>query len=81
MVGGGFRSRDRSQSRRGPAAKPLPANAVVQKVPVDPKAGPTTVANLFYKQTAVIEHLDPDLTIRGLIQIHARNATKVKPAH
>ncbi|HEV2653103.1 MAG TPA: type III pantothenate kinase [Rhizomicrobium sp.] len=40
------------------------------------------LANLFYKQTAVIEHLDPDLTIRGLIQIHARNAAraKVKPA-
>lgn len=33
------------------------------------------LANLFYKQTAAIDHLDPDLTIRGLIQIHARNAT------
>jgi type III pantothenate kinase len=31
------------------------------------------LANLFYKQTAAIDHLDPDLTIRGLIQIHARN--------
>ncbi|MBV9992508.1 MAG: type III pantothenate kinase [Alphaproteobacteria bacterium] len=31
------------------------------------------LANLFYKQTTVIDHLDPDLTIRGLIQIHARN--------
>ncbi len=45
-------------------------------------AGPMTVigtgglANLFYKQTSVIDHLDPDLTIRGLIQIHARNARK-----
>jgi type III pantothenate kinase len=39
------------------------------------------LANLFYKQTSVIEHLDPDLTIRGLIQIHARNVkrAKVKP--
>jgi len=40
------------------------------------------LANLFYKQTSVIEYLDPDLTIRGLIQIHARNAerAKAKPA-
>ena len=30
------------------------------------------LANLFYKQTPVIEHLDPDLTIRGLAMIHAR---------
>lgn len=39
------------------------------------------LANLFYKQTSVIEYLDPDLTIRGLIQIHARNVerAKVKP--
>ena len=36
------------------------------------------LANLFYKQTSVIEHLDPDLTIRGLIQIHARNAARAK---
>ena len=34
------------------------------------------LANLFYKQTNVIDHLDPDLTIRGLILIHARNASK-----
>lgn len=34
------------------------------------------LANLFYKQTASIDHLDPDLTIRGLIMIHARNAKK-----
>jgi type III pantothenate kinase len=32
------------------------------------------LANLFYRQTSSIDHLDPDLTIRGLIQIHARNA-------
>jgi type III pantothenate kinase len=36
------------------------------------------LANLFYKQTSVIEHLDPDLTIRGLIQIHARNVKRAK---
>ena len=34
------------------------------------------LANLFYKQTSAIDHLDPDLTIRGLIQIHARNQRK-----
>jgi type III pantothenate kinase len=34
------------------------------------------LANLFYKQTNVIDHLDPDLTIRGLILIHAKNASK-----
>jgi type III pantothenate kinase len=32
------------------------------------------LANLFYTQTPVIEHLDPDLNIRGLMLIHARNA-------
>ena len=36
------------------------------------------LANLFYKQTTAIEHLDPDLTIRGLVQIHARNAERAK---
>jgi type III pantothenate kinase len=36
------------------------------------------LANLFFKQTPVIEHLDPDLTIRGLIMIHARNAARAK---
>ena len=30
------------------------------------------LANIFYKQTPAIEHLDPDLTIRGLALIHAR---------
>ena len=34
------------------------------------------LANLFFKQTPVIEHLDPDLTIRGLVMIHARNAKR-----
>jgi type III pantothenate kinase len=32
------------------------------------------LANLFYRQTPAIEHLDPDLNIRGLMLIHARNA-------
>jgi type III pantothenate kinase len=32
------------------------------------------LANPFYKQTQAIDHLDPDLTIRGLVLIHARNA-------
>jgi type III pantothenate kinase len=36
------------------------------------------LANLFYRQTTAIDHLDPDLTIRGLIQIYARNAPKPK---
>src|SRR5215469_15535188 len=36
------------------------------------------LANLFYKQTPVIEHLDPDLTIRGLALIHARNVARAK---
>ena len=31
------------------------------------------LAGVFYKQTQAIDHLDPDLTIRGLILIHARN--------
>ena len=31
------------------------------------------LASLFYKQTDVIEHLDEDLTIRGLVIIHAKN--------
>ena len=31
------------------------------------------LANLFYRQTQVIDHLDGDLTIRGLVLIHARN--------
>jgi type III pantothenate kinase len=34
------------------------------------------LANLFYKQTSSIDHLDPDLTLRGLILLHARNAKK-----
>jgi type III pantothenate kinase len=36
------------------------------------------LANLFHRQTTVIDHLDPDLTIRGLVMIHARNAAPAK---
>ncbi len=32
------------------------------------------LANLFYRQTQAIDHLDADLTMRGLILIHERNA-------
>jgi type III pantothenate kinase len=39
------------------------------------------LAHLFQRDIAAIEHVDPDLTIRGLILIHARNAqTKPSPA-
>jgi type III pantothenate kinase len=34
------------------------------------------LANLFHKQTTSIDHLDPDLTTRGLIMIYKRNAKK-----
>ena len=34
------------------------------------------LAALFQKQVAVIDHLDADLTISGLIRIHARNTKK-----
>ncbi len=36
------------------------------------------LANLFYKQTNAIDHLDPDLTIRGLVMIYKRNSQKSK---
>jgi type III pantothenate kinase len=36
------------------------------------------LANVFHAQTASIDYYDPDLTIRGLIQIHARNAARAK---
>jgi type III pantothenate kinase len=35
------------------------------------------LAGLFYKQTQAIDHLDEDLTIRGLVLIHARNTKTV----
>ena len=39
------------------------------------------LATLFHKQIAAIDHLDVDLTIRGLVQIYARNAKRRgKPA-
>lgn len=31
------------------------------------------VASLFYDATKVIDHFDPDLTIRGLLEVHRRN--------
>lgn len=34
------------------------------------------LAHLFQRDIPVIEHIDPDLTIRGLVLIHARNAPK-----
>ncbi len=34
------------------------------------------LAKVFFKQTPVIDHLDPDLTIRGLMLIYARNAAQ-----
>ena len=34
------------------------------------------LATPFHRQTQAIDHLDPDLTIRGLIQIYERNAKK-----
>lgn len=35
------------------------------------------VASLFEGATAKIDHFDPDLTIRGLLEIHRRNASKI----
>jgi type III pantothenate kinase len=34
------------------------------------------LANPFHRQTQAIDHLDPDLTIRGLVMIYQRNAKK-----
>lgn len=34
------------------------------------------LAKIFHKQTSSIDHLDPDLTIRGLVLIHARNVAR-----
>jgi len=31
------------------------------------------LATPFHRQTEAIDHLDPDLTIRGLVMIHKRN--------
>lgn len=35
------------------------------------------VASLFHGATLAIDHFDPDLTIRGLLEIHRRNSAKV----
>jgi type III pantothenate kinase len=34
------------------------------------------LGRVYYRQTPAIDHYDPDLTIRGLVQIYARNAKK-----
>ena len=34
------------------------------------------VASLFHGATLSIDHFDPDLTIRGLLEIHRRNSSK-----
>lgn len=34
------------------------------------------VASLFHGATAAIDHFDPDLTIRGLLELHRRNSKK-----
>jgi type III pantothenate kinase len=34
------------------------------------------LGRVFYRQTPAIDHYDPDLTIRGLAQIYARNSVK-----
>ena len=31
------------------------------------------LAPLFHAATAVIEHIDPDLTMRGLLEVYRRN--------
>ncbi len=36
------------------------------------------LARLFHKQITAIDHLDPDLTIRGLVLVHKRNAGAVR---
>jgi type III pantothenate kinase len=34
------------------------------------------LAALFHRQVSAIEHVDPDLTISGLMLIHARNSAR-----
>jgi type III pantothenate kinase len=47
--------------------------------------GPVTViatgglATLFNRHTSAIDHVDGDLTIRGLVRIHALNAGPIVP--
>lgn len=38
------------------------------------------VASLFYDATASIDHFDPDLTIRGLLEVHRRNHGRIQAA-
>ena len=45
--------------------RPLSGNTVAQL--------PSGLAPLFAKGTPVIEHVDADLTIRGLLEVHRRN--------
>jgi len=35
------------------------------------------IASLFHGATEAIDHFDPDLTIRGLLEIYRRNAATV----
>lgn len=37
------------------------------------------LAGVFYRQTQAIDHLDADLTIRGLVLVHARNTEAGRP--
>jgi type III pantothenate kinase len=37
------------------------------------------LASIFQRQVAGIDHVEPDLTIRGLMLIYARNQAKAKP--
>ena len=38
------------------------------------------LASIFHRQVATIDHADPDLTVRSLIRIHARNRAGARPA-
>ena len=38
------------------------------------------LARLFHRHIAVIDHMDPDLTIRGLVLVHKRNAGAARAA-
>jgi type III pantothenate kinase len=37
------------------------------------------VASLFHGATAAIDHFDPDLTIRGMLEVHRRNPPPARP--
>src|SRR6185295_7664252 len=36
------------------------------------------LASIFHRQVSVIDHVDPDLTVTGLMLIYARNAQRAK---